>query len=412
MPTIGYKVNGVDIGNKYITKEYALDRYGWLFTSKLNVPVATGYNTYGQLGDSSTSDRSSFVEVAGFKAFVEISGNRYSTIGADSGGNLFSWGRDSLYGLLGQGTASSSRSSPSAIFTSRNVARITSGVDSHHLIDSNSQIWSWGYNSSGQLGDGTTSIRSSPVQLTTTSSFNTKTWRSIAAGTNNVGAIDETGKLYCWGSNFYGQLGDGTTTDRSIPTEVSGSGTWKLFASSGSISLGVQSDGKLYAWGRNLNGGQYTLGVGSTNLDVTAPTSVLGMGTNWKQLAATGFVALALDTDGKIWTWGYDGNPIAGTGLASSVLTSPVTIIGGPAWRKISTAKYTQSSFGIKKDGTLWAWGVNYDALGTGTTAYFLGLGTGSTFYSSPTQVGSEYTWVNVSGGIYNAFAIREGQDW
>ena len=142
-------------------------------------------------------------------------------------------------------------------------------------------LWAWGRNYQGQLGDNTTTDRSSPVQ---TVSGGTN-WKQVAGGLYHTAAIKTDGTLWLWGDNNKVQLGDNTTTRRSSPVQtISGGANWKQIACGYEHTAAIKTDGTLWLWGHNTNG---QLGD-NTRTSRSSPVQTVSGGTNWKQ-AACGF---------------------------------------------------------------------------------------------------------------------------
>ena len=124
-------------------------------------------------------------------------------------------------------------------------------------------------------------------------------WKHIAVGNKHTLAINNLGKLYAWGKNTQGQLGDGKFAQRSKPTKIGNYTDWAAIAAGGEHSLGLKKDGRLYAWGQNTKG---QLGDGSTkNRD--DPLKV-NRDTDWAAIAAGGEHSLGLKKDGRLYAWG------------------------------------------------------------------------------------------------------------
>lgn len=255
----------------------------------------------------------------------------------------------------------------------------------------NYTLYMWGYNASGQLGDGTTTNRSSPVQVGVLSD-----WAQVAGGvdggaTGATLAIKTNGTLWAWGSNTFGTLGDGTTTDRSSPVQIGALSDWAQVAVGDNQSYAIKTNGTLWAWGNS------TAGVGM----VSSPTQV-GALSDWAQISASnrGYVH-SIKTNGTLWAWGDNGSGTFGNGTSTST-SSPVQIGALSNWAQISSGNLF--SWAVKTDGTLWAWGNNTSGqLGTGNT----------TVYSSPVQVGALSNWAQVSCGSNNGYAIKtDGTLW
>jgi alpha-tubulin suppressor-like RCC1 family protein len=259
-------------------------------------------------------------------------------------------------------------------------------------------LWAWGSNEYGQLGDGTTTSQLSPVQI------GTDKWVSISNYAYSSLGIKQDGTLWAWGSNSTGQLGDGTTTQRLSPVQI-GTDKWTSIASSSSHSLGIKQDGTLWGWGDNFSG---QLGDG-TSFNVGTNTKKLSpaqIGTDkWSSVSTTLDSSYGIQQDGTLWTW---GGAFYRESSKSAALVP--TKIGNDKWIKIATCGYNlgylfpiiyQHALGIKQDGTLWAWGYNfYGQLGDGTTE--------SADELSPVQIGTDNKWKQVSVSDRISQAIKE----
>jgi hypothetical protein len=162
-----------------------------------------------------------------------------------------------------------SASGPFAI-TVQAIMVVSIAAGSEHTIGlkNDGTLWAWGWNLYGQLGDGTTTDRYTPVQIGTDTN-----WTAIAAGSGHTIGLKNDGTLWAWGYNYYGQLGDGTTTDRYTPVQVGTDTNWTAIAAGDNHTIGLKSDGTLWAWGYN-NYGQ--LGDGTT-VDKSSPVQVVGI---------------------------------------------------------------------------------------------------------------------------------------
>lgn len=263
-------------------------------------------------------------------------------------------------------------------------------------------------------GDGTTLCRCCFVQ----NIIGGTNWSTLGAGQNHIGAIRTDGTLWMWGFNFSGALGNGTTNAASSPVQV-GTGTdWSTVTGGAQITAAIKTNGTLWMWGDAFNG---VLGNNTTFTAFSSPVQTVAGGTNWKQISVgnSSNPAVAVKTDGTLWTWGY--NKCGGLGIGSFIAidggrqSSPVqTVAGGTNWRFNSALNndfkdFTASLFGesrhaIKSDGTLWTWGSNNN--------YELGLGDFNS-RCSPTQVGTATNWQKVASGQDHVLAIKsDGTLW
>jgi hypothetical protein len=164
-------------------------------------------------------------------------------------------------------------------------------------IKTDGTLWTWGDNVYGGVGDNSTFTRTSPV---TTAGGGTN-WSSCAAGQDHMIATKTDGTLWTWGYNFRGQLGDNTTTARSSPgTTVSGGTTWDKVHCSQYSSYAIKTDGTLWSWGYNSGG---ILGDG-TSTNRSSPVSTAAGGTNWNDIGGYKDYMIASKHDGTIWVWG------------------------------------------------------------------------------------------------------------
>ena len=161
------------------------------------------------------------------------------------------------------------------------------------------RLYGWGANANGQVGDGTTiTPRVSPTPVSSWPGWHD--WRVVVAGDGHSAAIDSDGSLWMWGSDSYGQLGDGTPgVGSTSPVRIGTDTNWATLSLGTYHTLATRTDGSLWAWGRNEYG---QLGT-TTSGDRYTPTQI-GTGTTWRMAAAGQFHSAAIDTDGKLWTWG------------------------------------------------------------------------------------------------------------
>ena len=243
------------------------------------------------------------------------------------------------------------------------------------FADSTSTFWTWGYNNHGQLGDGTITDKNTPTQEATGATSTASNWSAISAGDYYTVGLKSNGTLWAWGLNNHGQLGDGTTADKTWATQEStGATNWSAIATGGYHTVALKSDGTLWAWGHGRYG---ELGDGTTaSKDV--PTQESTGATNWTAIAAGGFHTVALKSDGTLWAWGNNEAGQLGDGSTTDKNTPIQPIhVSNEATSTASTASNWSSiaagyyhTVALKSDGTLWAWGSNgKGSLGDGTTA-------------------------------------------
>ncbi|MFH0908503.1 MAG: Ig-like domain-containing protein [bacterium] len=262
------------------------------------------------------------------------------------------WGYNN-YGQLGDGTTST-RYLPVQVSNGAAVVSMAGGYLHSLAVKADGTVWGWGRNNYGQVGDRSTTTRTKPVRTS-----NLVDAVSVSAGYYHSLAVRANGTVWGWGYNYYGQLGNGRTTNTNVPTQVSNLAGVASVAGGMYHSLAVKSDGTAWAWGRN-NYGQ--LGD-KTVLSRYVPVLVSNL-TGVASVGAGYYHSLAVKADGTVWAWGYNNYGQLGnrttknTNAAYQVsnLVSAVSVAGG-----------YYHSLALKSDGTVWAWGRNnYGQLGFG----------------------------------------------
>ncbi|MBA3394971.1 MAG: hypothetical protein H0T89_20155 [Deltaproteobacteria bacterium] len=219
-----------------------------------NVAYCWGSNARGKLGDpnlGTTSLVDSPHLVDGPTRYTSIStGGNHTCAIEQTTSNVFCWGQNNT-GQLGDGSEVT-RAAPAAVETSGAIATyaastITTGYLHTCAIQADAALACWGFNSDGQLGIGNTTSRRFPAKLD-------RTWRAVTAGTRHTCGIDTAGQLACWGANDLGQLGDGSTVGRAVPTPIRADLRWKAVDAHGAHTCAITEDDALYCWGSNLQG--------------------------------------------------------------------------------------------------------------------------------------------------------------
>jgi alpha-tubulin suppressor-like RCC1 family protein len=282
-----------------------------------------GSNSEGQLGDGTQEDRLTSTPVNGLGVSVaEVSAGWKNACTLTDLGGVKCWGLNSA-GQLGNGTMTSPQLTPTDVVgLSSGVQAVSAGLFHTCALTDAGGVKCWGDNGSGELGDGTLINRSSPVDVVGLTSGVI----AIAAGGAITCAITDTGALKCWGDNATGGVGDGTTVDRAVPTDVVGlsSGVATISAGStfpfGSRTCAVTETGAAKCWGTN-NQGQ--LGDG-TLIDRTTPVDVVGLSTGVARITTGSSQTCALTTSGGAKCWGQWA---VGSGL-DGIQPMPVDVVG------------------------------------------------------------------------------------
>jgi len=362
-----------------------------------------GNNANGQLGDLTTTNSSSIVQEATLSSkwidwadvYDWIVTFNNSTYAIKTDGPLWSWGNNA-YGKLGLSDVAH-RSSPCQVGTDTTWSFVSAGY--HHAagVKTDSSLWLWGRNTEGQLGDNTTTHRSSPVQTTMIG-----TWKQVACGKNHTFAISNANKLWTWGDNTYGGCGtNAATASYSSPVQVLASLTSvKAWAGYNTGAVFTAESG-FYYWGRNDYG---QLGLSDTT-HRSSPTQ-MGYQNSWNNLAFGQFHTVAYGSyngsGNAFYTWGRNNFGQLGKNTTTDSSTPALTVIDYVADDGYAVAASADSSFVVRKNGTIWSWGRNYGNYSLGPIG-----STGNK--SSPVQIVSSFVWQDVSGG--NKFAVATTQN-
>ncbi len=315
---------------------------------------AWGLNSSGQLGDNTTTQRLTPVTITTLTGVTALAAGANHSLARKTDGTAWLWGANANQ-QLGNGTTTNART-PQAVSGITTAVGLSGGSTHSLIIRADGSITALGDNTQGQLGNGVANAqRPIPVQVASTLPM-----ADIAAGKLHSLAITPAGALYAWGYNSNGQLGDGTTTQRNVPVLLNGFTQVSRFAAGGSHTLAVKTTGTLWAWGLNGNGqlGDGTLIQRTVPVQVTALTGVLAVSAGTSH-------SLALKTDGTVWAFGLNTSGQLGNGTLNQA-TLPVQVTGLTGVTAIQAG--TAFSLALKSDGTVWAWGLNTNGqLGDGT---------------------------------------------
>ena len=336
---------------------------------------------------------------------------------AFSTGSLWAWGHNEN-GMLAQNQDSGgpgnqySRSSPAQIGTNTNWSDIAAGGmewEGGIAMKNDGTMWVWGRNSYGTLG-----LNQAPAQLAALSSpaqipgtWGVRTDEDVYIDRNNkasikgnVMGIKADGTLWCWGGNGFGALGTNQphNTAYSSPVQVGTDTTWTSTMMGRDMGVfALKSDNTLWACGRNPG----RLGLNDT---VHRSSPVQLPGTTWRSTRqGTGQHPLATKTDGSLWGWGGNNQGQLGQNEGGAASQSSPIQISGTTWRTVTTMD--DSSAATKTDGSLWTWGRN--------EAGILGQNQQGNAISSPTQVGTDTTWMNITATGNSLMATKtDGTLW
>lgn len=313
-----------------------------------------GHNGRGQLGDGTTTDRSYGVPVSGLSSGVTaIATGGWHTCALTTAGAVKCWGFN-VFGQLGDGTSTNRTSPVDVSGLTSGVTSIAAGLWQTCAVTSGGAVKCWGFNSDGQLGDATTTSRTTPVAVSGLSSGIT----AVSAGGWHTCALTSASGVKCWGDNFYGQLGDGSTNDRTTPVDVSG-----LTSGVASIEVGenhscaVTTAGGAKCWGQNDSG---QIGDGSTT-SRSSPVDVSGLTSGVASIAGGGAHTCARTTGSGAKCWGWDSWGQLGDGSTTGFLEYRTTAdnVSGLTSGVSAISTGSGHSCALTSGGVIRCWGWN-----------------------------------------------------
>jgi alpha-tubulin suppressor-like RCC1 family protein len=331
---------------------------------------------------------------------------------------LVSWG-DNTYGQLGNGVTGSLAFSP--IIVGSGYSQVSSGYDSFYgfgfvvAIKTNGTLWAWGPNSSGQLGDGTTASRSSPVQIGSGTN-----WTKVAAGDRFWVALKSDGTIWGCGYNFQAAFGATTVNSSySSPVQIGSATNWSSISTLSQNTFATNTSNALYGVG-DLTSGQQGNNALNITVALNYSSPVLISSSSWNKLSSGLYYNLAIKNDFTLWGWGANLTGQLGDSTSASK-SSPVQIGALAVWKDVATGwdpygnngfllpssgpEYYGYSLAIDTSNKLYSWGCNYEGqLGSGTAT----PSGSSSILNSPVQVGSLTNWNKVYANSTGAsYAIK-----
>ncbi len=318
-----------------------------------------GHNANGELGIGNTTRQLSPLQTINISDMLSISAGGSHTLSIESNGTLWVWGYNA-YGQLGRGDTVNSLI-PINPANMSDVTDVTAGHSHSIIVKKDGSVWGWGMNSNGSVGDGSVTHRYTPQHVDELENI-----VKIASGSYHSIALKADGSIWSWGLNNHGQLGIGHTLNQTSPVKIETIENVIDIANGSNFSLALKTDGTVRSWGYNGNG---ELGDATTTSRWT-PVEVNGL-SNIVKLSASANNAFALDTDGNLWVWGYNGSGNLGDRTSITKYT-PVRLDTITDVMDISGSMGYHHAIALKTDGTIWTWG-RYDdgstwlgALGSG----------------------------------------------
>jgi alpha-tubulin suppressor-like RCC1 family protein len=315
-------------------------------------------------------------------------------------GSVYCWGATS--------TDDSPRTTPTPVlvtgdlaFKSLSVSKVEDVVCG---LTNTGAAFCWGENDAGQLGDGTTTRRTTPTGVAGGIAF-----KSIAVGNTHVCGVAVSGTAYCWGTGSTGALGDGTNGMHLTPAPVASGLSFQSVVAGSGYTCGLATDGTAYCWGLGISG---QLGNNAMTSSAT-PVRVAG-DLKFTTLAAGGFTVCALTTAGKAYCWGDSFYGTVGDGTTAVEggpikHLSPTAVAGGLTFQSLSAGYQTMC--GVAASGSAYCWGYNFGAIGDGTSDHrstpsavagglsFASVASGSGFTCALTTTSGVFCWGDNSGG-------------
>ena len=319
-----------------------------------------GANEYGQLGNNSTTDSSTPVGVYGLGSKVKnITSGYLHSCALTTNGRVWCWGNNT-YGQLGNNSTTNSARPVAVAGLGRGVRAIDAGWFDTCAITARGAVKCWGNNSYGQLGNNTTTSSLTPVQVHGL----TRGAKAVSASYFHTCAITAKGAAKCWGNNSWGELGDNTANESARPVGVYGLNKRVKQISAGYTSTcAVTTKGAAKCWGSNLYG---QLGDNSTTT-TGKPVNVYGLGSDIKSVKAGGYHACALTTAGGVRCWGLNDEGQLGDNSTISSL-KPVVVATADKMRVITSG--FEHTCAMTAQRAITCWGYNQRGqLGDNSTA-------------------------------------------
>ena len=317
-----------------------------------------GWNSSGQLGDGTTTDHLKPFPVAGTLRFRQISAGDQHTCGVTTTNRAYCWGQG-VDGELGDGAAVD-RLTPVLVGGGRRFRQVEAGqFHTCGVSYPDNKAYCWGYNGSLALGDGTSTNRPSPVAVKGGHLF-----RQVSAGGffGHSCGVTTADRAFCWGWNDKGQLGDGSTAPRSTPVAVVGTRRFHQIDVGGGHTCAVTTSDRAFCWGNGRNG---QMGDGNTKVS-SAPRAVAG-GLNFTRVSTGWFHSCGETTGNRAYCWGQNVEGELGDGTTTSPRLTPVAVTGGLSFAQVSTGG--AHSCGVTPGSKAYCWGLNDQGqIGDGTT--------------------------------------------
>lgn len=287
-------------------------------------------------------------------------------------------------------------SAPSAVAEATDWRQVDAGGQHTCGIRASGRLYCWGRDDQGQLGNGPGSASTSTPGAVAGGATN---WTAVSAGFSHTCALRTSGALYCWGNDAFGALGNGgQNLDAASPTPVAGGHTdWVSVSAGQGTTCARRAGGSLWCWGSDSKG---TVGDGGGLVDRGTPVGVAGTNTGWTSVSVGGGHACGRRSTGRLYCWGLDAYGEVGDGPGDGGQNHPSPVAVGPRTDWASVTAGGAHTCGRTTLGELWCWGIDtFGQLGNGGT---------NTTATSPTRVGSATDWANPNAGPAHTCARKQ----
>ncbi len=302
--------------------------------------------------------------------WTKVSSGEAHTCGIDQGSDLYCWGYN-YFGQLGNNESGEGKQEIEPVLVYASADGSFSTGRNHSCSIKSEDLYCWGQNSSGQLGSGNYDNINQPFNIASTIN-----WEMISAGDSHTCGITTDNDLYCWGMNASGQIGDGTINMKNVPEHI-GTEKWNYVSAGFDHTCGIQVGGTLFCWGGNSEG---QLGDNETNNNSNIPVGVDSiMVTSWKMVSAGNMHTCGISSEDKLYCWGKNNYGQLGNGTIEPQ-NYPGELMGN-GWADVSAGDGFTCA--VKITGAMYCWGLNeFGQLGIGAiTGYYSDMQAVSTKY-------------------------------
>lgn len=361
---VGDSTNTTRVNATNLAASVSIDFFRKPFLRADGAMMNIGRNTFGQIGDGTTIPKSSFTLVTGGHVFKKVKEGE-TCVGLTEGGDLYLWGNNAN-GQIGDGTVIP-KSTPVLVMSDVTDFWTDTRLDYFTFVVPNvffakktdNSLWAWGKDTlaNGILGINTAVSTSTPTLVSNSINFIEV---SVNSALNHTLALADNGDVYSWGNNAFGELGDNTIVKKSTPTLVIGGAKYQKAIAGSDCSGALTRDGSIHVWGNNTQGQ-----LGQNNIfPKSSPVTVTVLNTSSKKrLFVTGQTMYAIDSQGDYYAWGFQNatNPLLGDGTTTKRSTPTIVFGSTNADRNMGFDIIADSEniHTIRTDGTRVSWGVN-----------------------------------------------------